>query len=211
MTGGYFELGSVRGIPIRLHWTAFVVPFLLGGLRGGPWFFVAFATIVLAHELGHAFVARARGLRVLEIALHGLGGHCRHSVGSELDEQSVAWGGVLAQAWLGLAIHAYGVGTDAGVFAFEPTLAILVDSLNETNLRLALFNLLPIRPLDGHEAWKLFGTIYRGVVVPPTTTSIDWEVPPGATNPVAVEVVSEALERARRDALSPDGESPKAR
>jgi len=202
MTNGYFRLGTLRGIPIRLHWTALIVPFLMAGLRAGPWFLLAFVSVVLVHELGHAFVAWSRGLRVTAIAIHGLGGFCAHEAGTPLDAQSIAWGGVLAQAWLGLVLKAYLVAaTQYGLPAGDdPFTFLTIGSIADWNMRLAAINLIPIRPLDGYDAWRLFGTLWRGEEVEPPGAPFEPSVPSGAKNPLAVELASSALDRARRDA-----------
>lgn len=109
---------------------------------------------VLFHELSHSVVAQHYKIRVLSITLFLFGGLAR--IGKEpskaIQEFNIAIAGPLASAFL------------AGVF-FLSTL-VLPDSkivaavstyLWQTNLALAVFNMLPGFPLDG-------GRIFRAIV-----------------------------------------------
>ena len=75
-----WRLGRWRGAPISLHWTVLIAI---------PWFyyetrtlvdtvaaFVAFFFLILIHELGHAAVARWRGVEVESIRLFFIHGTC---------------------------------------------------------------------------------------------------------------------------------------
>ena len=100
--GPAWRLGKWRGIPISLHWTVLI---------GLPWFyykttsvaataisFVAFFFLLVAHELGHAAVARWRHVAVGEIRLFFIHGSCTHDEPyHERDDVLIAWGGVAAQ------------------------------------------------------------------------------------------------------------------
>lgn len=143
-----------RGILLRVRWT---LPLLfLGTLCWTPGSAIGCFLVVLAHELGHAVLARWRGLHVLEIAVHGLGGHCRHSSGSALDESIVAWGGVLAQAIvLAFTLPLYRL-TPHWTF-----LGSLLYGLTIPNVLMIVSNLVPRPPLDGAKAWQLFGLLRR--------------------------------------------------
>jgi membrane-associated protease RseP (regulator of RpoE activity) len=120
---------------------------------------LGFVVIVLVHELGHALMASGFGLRVLTVDAHGFGGVCRYE-GYPTPKQRalVAWGGVIAQAALGLATLALlgGLGRPGGAFGLE-----LVDALLWMNLYGIIFNLLPIPPLDGAEAWMILVILAR--------------------------------------------------
>jgi stage IV sporulation protein FB len=144
---GWLTMARWRGVPLRVHWSAPIGFFVLGGLRVVPGVWLGLFALVVAHELGHALlVRRARG-RVVSLDVHGLGGECRWSGGgasAPLARAEVAWGGVLALAavlavppptsWLGLQLlHAFTL----------------------TNAALIALNLVPVAPLDGAEAWQL--------------------------------------------------------
>jgi Zn-dependent protease len=87
------RLGRIRGIPIGVHWSVFVIMLLLvqglamailpAGARGYAWMVywgvavlvaALFLAALLAHELAHALVARHFGVRVRAITLWLLGG-----------------------------------------------------------------------------------------------------------------------------------------
>jgi Zn-dependent protease len=148
---GYFEIGKVRGVPLRLHWTLPVGMLLLGGLSPLVW--LAFTALVLAHEAGHALLVRRYRLHVLSIDLTGFGGATRWAGHATEHQKSViAWGGVAAQAVLLVAALA------AFVVAGPPTSSMghaLSSVFIRSNLFIIALNLLPMAPFDGADAWKL--------------------------------------------------------
>jgi Zn-dependent protease len=155
-----WQLGQWRGIPISLHWTVFI---------GIPWFlwqtrsladtaiaFVAFFFLLLAHELGHAAVARWRRVEVDHIQLFFLHGYCAHEPPDyELDDVLIAWGGVAAQ----LAVFVIALGADALLATFSPVANALATPLLRvligTNAFIMIVNLIPVAPLDGAKAWRV--------------------------------------------------------
>jgi Zn-dependent protease len=160
MQRGFFTVARLRGAAVRLHWSLPLAAFLFGGLALAPGRWTAFAVLVLAHELGHALLAWRYRLRVLTIDLHGLGGTCTVEGGASSRQRAViAWGGVLAQGGL------LAVATAAMAIFGRPdepfARGFLVDGLVGINFQLALINLLPVPPLDGAEAWALFGRLAR--------------------------------------------------
>lgn len=180
MSGG-IRLFSVRGVPIRLHWTFFLVlPWLAFAmarqfaafaanahtsrdallLSPGTWGFVLavllFASVLL-HELGHVFVARSQGSHVHEVTLMLLGGvsHIGQVSREPRAEAKMAVVGPLVS--IAIAIVAY-----AAHLVFEgiaPDLQFGLYYLAHINLAIGLFNLLPAFPLDG-------GRVLRSVMEP---------------------------------------------
>lgn len=158
MDRGYLKLFTVKGVPVRAHWTVLIAIVIFSGVHRGefhPLTAVGVLFIILLHELGHAFVVNRVGLVNAGIDLTGIGGVCKW-VGnprSRIDRALVAWGGVAAQATL-LAIA-------WPVYAFAPLPeSVLLDdvfyALIEVNMFLIAFNLIPIPPFDGAKAWPLF-------------------------------------------------------
>jgi stage IV sporulation protein FB len=156
---GYLNLGRVAGARVRAHWTLPVGALVFGGGRLSLGYFAGFVLLVLVHEVGHAVVVRQRGHHATSLELHGMGGLCRwRGDPTALDVAWIAWGGVLAEALLFLAT----LGATA-VFGMpsERFFAELVSAFIWTNLWMLGINLLPIPPLDGAEAWKLFPLLRR--------------------------------------------------
>jgi stage IV sporulation protein FB len=152
MTRGAITLARYRGAPIRLHWTVPVVALMAGGLRFAPGAWLGLVLVVLLHEMGHAFWARRFQMDVTEILIHGLGGHCAYlGTPSPKQRSIVAWGGVMAQA----VVFCVALPLSIAVPATSEVQRDLYGMLISTNLYIALFNLIPIRPLDGAEAWRL--------------------------------------------------------
>lgn len=156
---GLFTIGHWRGVPIRVHWSALLGAFVFGGLRFAPGAWVGFFVIVVLHELGHAWLVKRRKLQAVAVHVHGFGGECRYTGHvTALDRAIVAWGGVMAQTIV-LAI--------AGVVSLllPPVTGAFVRDLMRAlivvNVLIIALNLLPFRPLDGHEAWKLPGLLKR--------------------------------------------------
>lgn len=106
-----------------------------------------FASVV-AHELSHAFVARARRLDVDEIMLFLFGGvaKLKGEPRDALSELLIAGAGPLLSIGLGLALLGL---ADAVAGAVPPALHAGLWWLGVINVALALFNLVPGFPLDG--------------------------------------------------------------
>lgn len=179
---GCVTIARIWRAPVRVHWSVAVGLLLFGGLQPGAW--VGFLVVILAHEVGHAVLVRGAGQRVLALSFYALGGEC-HWMGRPKPSQRVliAWGGVVGQAVAaGLAWSTMRLLPVAFTGWFgEPLGRTLVAS----NLAMAAFNLLPIPPLDGVEAWKALW---------PRSRRRPFTPPQGQVH----EVVELALERARR-------------
>ena len=165
----------IFGIPVRVE-PFFVIVAFLFGIRIEPlWVVPAFAVIVfvsvLVHELGHAVTYRVLGQRSA-IVLHGFGGFTVPTGGgrrvlSKPKSILVSVSGALAQlVLLGIPLRILlysNWGDRQGLewalngfdgFSWYP----IVYYLQWVSIWWAVFNLLPIRPLDGgHVAEELFG------------------------------------------------------
>jgi stage IV sporulation protein FB len=148
-----YRLFSLWGVPIYFHITLPLGLLIVSRLQWAPGAWLGFVIVVLAHELGHAFLLRRFGLRVVEILLHGFGGECRTNFEiTSWQSAIVAWGGILAQLALFAAMAAC---TSLGVWSEQFLRSGLYDTLTSFNLIIAAINLLPVHPLDGREAWRL--------------------------------------------------------
>jgi Zn-dependent protease len=170
------RFGRIAGIPVGANWSALLIAGLiawsvagsllpaqvpglapatywLAGLAGAGLFLGS----LLAHEVGHALVARRAGLRVRGITLWLLGGvaELEDEPATPRDELRVALVGPAVS--LGLAV-AFGLAGLAGTLAGLPAVAVSVAAwLAVVNAALAVFNLLPAAPLDG-------GRVLRGLL-----------------------------------------------
>jgi Zn-dependent protease/CBS domain-containing protein len=120
---------------------------------------------VLVHELAHALVAQARGIRVQDITLFLFGGATRAKVDSRepADEFLIALVGPLTS---GLVAGLFGTLAGLGRELLSAPLAGTLGYLAWTNLLLAVFNLVPGFPLDGGRLlraaiWKTTGSLAR--------------------------------------------------
>jgi Zn-dependent protease len=198
---GYFALGSVLGVPLFVHWSLPLGPILLSGLRFAPGLYVGILAIILVHELGHALLARHRGCEVKAIEMHAFGGVCRSEVHTALDGIVIAWGGVLAQAWLYIVVVALSL-------LWTPTTRAMIDlvyALTVSNLVVAAVNLIPLGPLDGKEAWQIFRALgaFGGLKEePPALLDEDdgLAIDANADADDVVQTVNDALAQAKRDA-----------
>jgi Zn-dependent protease len=164
------RLGRIAGISIGLHYSWFIIAFLItlsligrfsavmpkwssatvwsAAIVTGLLFFVA----LLLHELAHSLLAKSRGLRVRAITLFALGGVSQ--IESEApDAKSEFWiaiVGPLASLVIGIVclLLARSTGWILNSEPRTPISAVLV-WLGYINLMLAAFNLVPGYPLDG--------------------------------------------------------------
>jgi Zn-dependent protease/predicted transcriptional regulator len=165
-------IGRILGIPIYVH-ASWVIIFVLITMslavqftqQHPQWTAVQhwsvgistsllFFASVLFHELSHSVVARAYKIHVDSITLFVFGGVAR--IGREpskaIQEFNIAVAGPIASLFLSAVF--YGVTL---IFPYSTMVGALAAWLSETNLALAVFNLLPGFPLDG-------GRIFRAIV-----------------------------------------------
>jgi len=167
MTPGSFRLGTYAGIPVRAHWSMAIIAVWFGvllsadlGIVGGVIATVAFFASILAHEFGHAMVARRYGVNTQSIDLWALGGVAR------LDRESPS-----PRAEGLIAVAGPAVSLLIGVAAFGAGIALQSDVLlwvGFVNGLLAVFNMLPGAPLDGGRVlravrWSQTGNKYRAM------------------------------------------------
>lgn len=146
------------GSALYVHWTIPAAALVLLPLSHGPsllanmMFVCGFVGVVMIHEVGHALAARRQGLQVFAIHLHLLHGSCTYEASGYLrDDVIVAWGGVCAQLLVSACAFTLLAMPFPPLRFFEPLLVPLA----YLNLLCALFNLAPVRWMDGGTAWKL--------------------------------------------------------
>lgn len=152
-------LGRRRGLSLEPIWLAVIASLLL------------FAS-VLAHEFSHAYMALKRGVPVLGITLFIFGGVAQ--IGDEPDspltELLIAVMGPLMSLLIAILSAAVWVWSQAfttivpGTFRTLLPVAIVSFYLAQTNLLLALFNLLPGFPLDGGRVLRAgLGALFKNM------------------------------------------------
>ncbi len=158
--GHSLPVGRVAGIPLRLHWTFFLLIAFAVAVEwsegehtvetGLVWIVALFASVV-AHEVAHCVVARRRGAHVLGIVLFPLGGLSQVDAMPEApaDELAVAVVGPLSS--LGIGVILLTGGLLIGSRVWPPTLFVgsWWARLGWLNVLLGAFNLLPALPMDG--------------------------------------------------------------
>jgi Zn-dependent protease len=185
MNGNNIRVGNLFGIPFFVNPSWFLVlglvaltygddlartfpnllpgvPLVLGLLTG----LLVFAS-VLAHELGHSWVAIKQGVNVRSITLFLFGGM------ASLEKEPTTPGNAFWVSIAGPAVSflLFGLLTVFhGVVALPAPLAAIVLVLSLVNLSLGLFNLIPGLPLDGGNilkaiVWKITGNPYQGVKI----------------------------------------------
>lgn len=166
------RIGKILGIPIYLHSTwvfifAAITYMIASQFKQehpawtdtqhwavGVLTSLLFFASVLFHELGHSVVAQHYKIRVVSITLFLFGGLARieRDPSKAIQEFNIAIAGPLASGLLAACF--YGL---AHTFPYSQTVGALATWLWQTNLALAVFNLLPGFPLDG-------GRIFRAMV-----------------------------------------------
>lgn len=197
---GWWTIGRLRGAPIRLHWTLPIGALVWSNFSFAPAFWLAFAALILVHELGHALLVLRFRLGLTEVAVHGAGGYCRHGSGSRFEEAAVAWGGVLAQLGLLLTVQlaALVLGPPRTIYTAQAYYVF-----TSANLWLVCINLLPLEPLDGAKAWPLLGMLrerWRGR--PSRRRSVQDELRSLEDLPERRDAVADKTDRIVRDLIA---------
>ena len=158
-----FPIGRLFGSEVRIHLTFFILLLWIGvahyqqgGMPAavdGVIFIIAIFACVVAHEFGHALMARQFGIRTPDITLLPIGGLARLERMPEKPGQEilVALAGPAVNLVIALVLILF-LGAQVDVDAIEeldnPALGFAA-RLAAVNLFLALFNLIPAFPMDG--------------------------------------------------------------
>jgi Zn-dependent protease len=159
-----FEVMEIRRVKVFAHWSVLLIgAIVLAGALEEPLLacsvLVAYYGVILIHECGHMIAAQRKGCAVWSIELYPIWGITRFSQPySQYHQCVIAWGGVVAQAIVAVPLLAW-VET-FGYTRFQAVNAIRA-ILGFFSLSVAVFNLIPIRPLDGSIAWRLLPALIR--------------------------------------------------
>jgi Zn-dependent protease/predicted transcriptional regulator len=187
MFGTSWRVARIAGIEVRVDSSWVVIALLItysmylryaslyqdlsgsGAVTLGIVATVLFFGSVLVHELAHALVAQARGIRVQDITLFLFGGATRAKVESRgpADEFLIALVGPLTS---GLLAALFALIASLSRDVLSRPVAGTFGYLAWTNLLLAAFNLVPGFPLDGGRLlraaiWRATGNLSRATRV----------------------------------------------
>ncbi len=180
--GKSIRLFRIGGIPIGLHPSWFIIFFFLTFSLANGYFAtraaelpsvaiwvlglatsILFFASVLAHELGHAFVALRNKIPVKSISLFFLGGLAEidREPSAPGEEFRIAIAGPMVSLTLALIFNSLAQFT--GDLAY---LSAAFSYLGRVNLLLGAFNMIPGFPMDGGRIlratiWKITGDYYR--------------------------------------------------
>ena len=184
--GSSIRLGKILGIPVGLHYSWFVIFFLVTYSLGvslrefypfwsAPerWGVALSAAVllfasVLAHELSHSFIAKRKGIPVLGITLFLFGGVSR--LGREPDRPMTEFSVAVVGPLSSIVLSAVFGGLWYLLGGADSVLEVVLFLLAWTNLWLGVFNILPGYPLDGGRilraaVWGLTGSYRRATRV----------------------------------------------
>jgi len=162
--GKLIEVMEINGVKVFFHWSVLLIGavILLSALEDPALAVVVLASyygVILIHECGHMVAAQSKGCAVSSIELYPVWGITRFEEPySRFDDCVIAWGGVAAQALIGVPLVVW-----VEVFGYTHSQAVnaVLAILGFFSLSMAVFNLLPIRPLDGAIAWGLIPAIFK--------------------------------------------------
>jgi Zn-dependent protease/CBS domain-containing protein len=157
---GWITLQYGNWLAAQFTYLTGVVPILLGLVTA----LLLFSSVV-AHELGHSFVALRQGIAVNSITLFLFGGL------ASLEKESETPGDAFWVAIAGplVSFLIFGIVTLLGSsLQLEGPTGTILELLAYINLSLGIFNLIPGLPLDGGNilkaaVWKITGNPYKGV------------------------------------------------
>ncbi len=157
-----FEFRGPWGVPVQIGGSFIFLVLFYVSFTSGPTvlaYDLAFLGLlvlsIFLHELGHPWGSLIQGLRVKRIMLHGAGGFCERSLSASRYQQEliVAMGPIVTLAiWAGSSLLSMWIDPD---LTNTSDLVWALDTLAWINLYLAIFNLMPVQPLDGGKLLEL--------------------------------------------------------
>src|SRR5580704_6391103 len=163
-----FKVARIGGIEVRIHITFFLLLAVFasyygaaGGVSDSLNIIISFLLVflcVLLHEFGHAFAAKAYGIRTVDITLLPIGGVARMERMPEkpAQELAVAIAGPLVNVVMAgvLLLVLYAAGKLDFEELLDPTRLDAIPVLLYVNVMMVVFNLIPAFPLDGGRVFR---------------------------------------------------------
>ncbi len=154
-----WNLGTISGIKVRLHWTFLLLPIWIyfSSMLEGQGTFAAATSVVLVlaifccvmlHELGHALAARQFGIGTRDILLLPIGGvaSLERMPRNPFQELWIAVAGPLVNVVIAVALF---IGLNFSLLALSSFVTGFLMQLAIVNLALVVFNMIPAFPMDG--------------------------------------------------------------
>jgi Zn-dependent protease len=158
------EVMQIKRVRVFVHWSVLLIGAIilirafddplqaftiLGGYYG----------VILLHECGHMIAAQRRGSFVSSIELYPIWGITHFSEPrSRFDQCVIIWGGVLAQALVGVPIVIW---IETFGYTRFPHVNTILAIFGYFSFVVAVYNLIPLRPLDGAMAWRLLPSLFK--------------------------------------------------
>jgi len=155
----FVEVIEIRYVKVYAHWSVLAIGglFLIGALER-PWELLvalfSYYGVILLHECGHMVAAQRKGCRVNWIRLYPILGLVSFEQPySQYDRAVIAWAGIVAQSLVAIPIVVW-----LSIFGYSKfdALNVGLGIWGYLSLMFAIFNLIPVPPLDGALAWRLF-------------------------------------------------------
>ncbi len=168
-----FQFRGPWGIPVQVAPSLLMLALIFVSLLGTADLTISLTFVgmmvlsIFLHELGHAWGCRVQGVGVRRIMLHGGGGFCEHDRVRSADQQEliVAMGPIVNLALWAMA-------SLISPYLSDGLLGSAVHWFAQINLFLAIFNLLPVMPLDGGKLFQL--ALMRVVPAAQATRMAGW-------------------------------------
>ena len=172
-----FSLGRLLGSELKVHvtfflllvWVAFAA-YSNGGLPAAVEnliFVLALFACVVAHEFGHALMARRFGIKTPDITLLPIGGLARleRMPDKPMEEVWVALAGPTVNIAIWIVLVALGADMPwEALTQLDSPSAGLLNRLAYVNLLLAAFNMIPAFPMDGGRVFRALLCLRMGRV-----------------------------------------------
>ena len=167
---GTLRIGELAGVSIRVHFT-FVILFivLLFSSTGSPveqavYMFALFASVVF-HELGHAAVCYAYGIKTTEIVMFPVGGvAARSTKPTSRQDLWISLAGPFVNLVIACGLLLWRLQTLGWLETIKALQVVDLDLVSKcilANLSLAVFNLLPAFPMDGGKALRGLLSLFK--------------------------------------------------
>jgi ATP-dependent Clp protease adaptor protein ClpS len=159
---GYWLAGTIRGVPVRLHWSLPLAGVLISVFAGfdpyeAIYYCIGYLVLIALHEFGHAAASRYFELRVVAVDISAFGGRCSTQIPRNAAQAFWVYsGGLLVQGALLLVAAGYWFefGRPESSFA-----RCVLQTFVFVNLFLLFGNIVPSRAggvvSDGYYLWKL--------------------------------------------------------